>query len=65
MAKKKSVRRKSPTVACMPSMDRKWEIESAADTLLRAEKIKTDKALMRDAKKELKSRASAAIKAAK
>jgi len=38
------------------SEDKKWNVESAANTLIEAEKIRQDKQLFSDAKKELKNR---------
>lgn len=38
------------------SEDRKWKIRNAADTLLEAEKVRKDKKLLSDAKRELKVR---------
>ncbi len=45
--------------------DRDWEIESAADTLMRAEEIKVNRALYVAAVKELEKRQKAIAKAAK
>ena len=39
--------------------DRKWEIEDAARTLMRAEEIKKNKELFISARRELKKQASA------
>lgn len=41
----------------------KWKVESAANTLIEAEKIKKDKKLLADARKELKKRLEATKKA--
>jgi len=47
-----------------PSVDRKWEIESAARTLAEAEKIRLNRPLMRSVKVELQKQAKAITKAA-
>ena len=48
-----------------PSMDRKFEIQSAADTLMRAEEVRQNKSLMKAARGELSKRAVAINKAKK
>ena len=65
--RKKTKRKSEPTALnASPKFDeRKFQIENAADTLMRAEKLRADKPLMREAKKELNKRAKAAVKAAK
>jgi len=52
-------------VSNQPRMDRKFEIEHAADTLMRAAEVKQNPKLMSDAKKELVSRQKALIKVIK
>lgn len=42
--------------------DKKWEIQSAADTLIKAEEIKKDKALFKDVMAELRKRRDAVTK---
>lgn len=44
--------------------DNKWEIESAADTLIRAAEIRSDKKLYPKVKRELKRKAAVAHRAA-
>lgn len=44
--------------------DDKWEIESAADAIIRAEEIKADKKMWPRVQKELKRKAAAARRAA-
>lgn len=50
-------------MTAMPQTDRarerKWEIESAADTLTKAEELKADKKLMVEVRKELAKRQKA------
>lgn len=48
MAKKKATKNKPVSV----SLDRKWEIQNAVDTLIRADEIKKNKKLMVSVKKE-------------
>ena len=43
--------------------DRDWEAESAADTLIRAAEIRNDKKLYAAAKKKLREKAKAALRA--
>lgn len=47
-----------------PKTDEKWEIESAADAIIRAEEIKADKKMWPKVQKELKRKAAAAKRAA-
>lgn len=47
-----------------PRLD-KWEVQQAADTLLGSERVKKNPKLLRAARTELKSRATAAMKAAR
>ncbi len=73
MAKKKAANKKTKAKKKISALDlqsnafdeRQYRIDNAADILLRAEKLKTDKPLMKEAKKELTKRAKAAVKAAK
>ena len=63
MAKKKKARRTvaktaSPKIA-------KWEVQNAADTLIRANEIQTNRPLLRRAKGELKKRQKAITKVIK
>jgi len=44
--------------------DEKWEIESAAESVIRAEEIKADKKMWPKVQKELKRKAAAARRAA-
>lgn len=48
----------------MAKTDEQWDIESAADTLIRAQEIKEDKKLYPKVKKELVKRVKAAKRAA-
>ena len=49
----------------VPSSNREWEVTGAADTLIQAEKIKSDKDLLLKAKAELRRRQEEAQKALK
>ena len=49
----------------VPSSNREWEVSSAADTLIQAEKIKSDKDLLLKAKAELRRRQEEAQKVLK
>ena len=49
----------------VPSSNREWEVSSAADTLMQAEKIKSDKDLLLKAKAELRRRQEEAQKVLK
>lgn len=48
-----------------PKTDRQWEIDDAANTLIRAEEIRTDKKLLKSAKNELVKRSKAIARVAK
>ena len=63
MAKRKATRHRSAPTAI--SSDRKWEIQNAADTLMRAQEIQQNSALMRQAKTELRKRQTAIRKTIK
>jgi len=62
MAKKA---KKKSTVSAQPTMDRKWEVQSAADTLIRALEVKDNRSLYKAAKSELKKREKAIKKVIK
>ena len=50
--KKKAARRRNST-ATTPSIDRSWEAENAADTLMRAEEIRNNPSLLKRAEARL------------
>lgn len=51
--------------AMSPKTDRDWKVTNTADTLIRAEEVKSDKVLYRDAVQVVKERAEAAAKVAR
>jgi hypothetical protein len=57
--------KKSKAMCSEPMIDDKWKVESAARTLMDAEKVRGDKALFSSAKKELAKMAEQAKKAAR
>ncbi len=64
-SKSKSKSRNSRAIGLSPRNDREFEIRNAADTLIRAEEIRSNQGLMKEVKGEVQRRAKAAAKAVK
>lgn len=66
MAKRKAKSKSKKTVRSQRmTQERKWKVESAANTLIEAERLKEDSSIFNDAKKEVARRAKAAQKVIK